>query len=53
MIHAMRRSVGERLEQVYYALLRTTVTRFVPAAIPFDEQDPILEAGLRPDHRVR
>jgi hypothetical protein len=53
MIHAIRRSLGERLDQVYYALLRTTVTRLFPAAIQFDEQDPILGAGFRPHHRLR
>lgn len=52
MIHTMRRSLGEHLEEVYYALLRTTVTRFVPTAVQFDEQDPILGAGFLPDHRV-
>ena len=53
MIHAMRRSLGEHLEGFYYALLRTAVTRFVPAAVQFDEQDPILGAGFLPDHLVR
>ena len=53
MIHAMRRSLGEHLEEVYYVLLRTTVTRFVPAAIQYDEHDPILGTGFPPDHHVR
>ena len=52
MIHTMRRIFGEHLEQVYYSLLRTTVTRFVPAAVQFDERDPILGAGFLPEHRV-
>ena len=47
MIRSMRRSVGERIDHVYYALLRTTVTRFAPAVVRFDEGDPLLSAGVR------
>jgi hypothetical protein len=46
MIHSIRRSLGERIDHVYYALLRTTVTRFAPAVVRFDEGDPLLGAGL-------
>ena len=50
MIRSMRRSVGERIDHAYYALLRTTVTRFAPAMVRFDEGDPLLSAGFeRPD----
>ena len=45
MIRSMRRSVGERIDNVYYALLRTAVTRFAPSAVRFDEGDPLLSAG--------
>ena len=47
MIRSMRRSVGERIDHAYYALLRTTVTRFAPAVVRFDEGDPLLSAGFR------
>lgn len=53
VMHTGRRGLGEHLEHVYYSLLRTTVMRLVPAAIQFDEQDPILGAGFHPDHHVR
>jgi len=46
MIRSVRRSVGERIDHVYYALLRTTVTRFAPAVVRFDEGDPLLGAGV-------
>jgi hypothetical protein len=46
MIHSIRRSVGAQLDYVYYALLRTTVTRFAPSLVQFDEGDPLLSAGL-------
>lgn len=45
MIRSMRRSVGERIDHVYYALLRTTITRFAPSVVQFDEGDPLLSAG--------
>ena len=47
MIRSMRRSVGERIDHAYYVLLRTTVTRFAPALVRFDEADPLLSAGVR------
>lgn len=53
MTHTMRRSLAGHLGQVYYSLLRTTVTRFVPAALQFDDQDPILGAGFAPERRGR
>ncbi len=39
---------GERLDNMRYSLLRRTVTRLVPAAVLFDEADPIL--GARRSH---
>lgn len=48
MIQTMRRSLGEHLEHAYYSLLRETVTRLVPSAVRFDEQDPILNPPFAP-----
>ncbi len=47
MLRSMRRSIGERIDHAYYALLRTTITRFAPAVVRFDEGDPLLGAGVR------
>jgi hypothetical protein len=46
MIRSVRRSVGERIDHVYYSLLRRTVTRFAPEMVRFDEGDPLLVAGF-------
>jgi hypothetical protein len=42
MIHSIRRSLGAQFDHVYYSLLRTTVTRFAPSVVRFDEGDPLL-----------
>ena len=51
MIHSLGRSLGGRLDRAYYSLLRTAVTHLVPAAIQFDDRDPILAAGFGAAHR--
>jgi hypothetical protein len=42
MIRAVRNGLGEHVDRVYYSLLRATVAWLVPAAVRFDEQDPLL-----------
>ncbi len=46
MFRSIRRTVGEQIDHVTYSLLRMTVTRLVPAAVQFDEGDPLLVAGF-------
>jgi hypothetical protein len=52
MIRSIRRGVGEQVDQVYFALLRMTITRFMPAVVQFDEGDPLLGAGSTRVHRA-
>jgi hypothetical protein len=49
---SIRRSIREQIDHAYYALLRTTVTRFAPAVVRFDEGDPLLGAGLARERRT-
>ena len=46
MIRTMRTTFGLRLDHVRYSLLRRAVARFAPAAVQFDEADPILGGGF-------
>ncbi len=45
MIRTVPSSLREQIELIHYSLLRATVAWLVPAAVQFDEQDPILGAG--------
>ena len=45
MIRTVPRSLRQHLELIHYSLLRATVAWLVPAAVQFDEQDPLLGAG--------
>jgi hypothetical protein len=42
----------EYVEPLYYPVLSALVAWFVPAAIQFDERDPLLGAGFVAGHRV-
>jgi hypothetical protein len=49
MNRAVPRNIGEHVNRVYYSLLRATVVWLAPAALQFDEWDPLLGAGLDPE----
>jgi len=53
MIRTVRSSLSEHLDRVYFSLLRATVAWLVPAAVQFDERDPLLGAGFDPGPRRR
>ena len=46
VIRTTHLNFGERLDRMRYSLLRRTVTQFLPAAVLFDEADPVLGAGF-------
>ena len=52
MIGTMRTTFGSRLDQMRYSLLRRTVARFGPGAVPFDEADPMGAAAREVTQRA-
>lgn len=49
MIQTVRSSLRDHIDLVYYSLLRATVAWLVPAAVQFDERDPILGSRFDPE----
>jgi hypothetical protein len=49
MIRTVRRTLRDHIDRAYYSVLRATVAWLVPAAVQFDERDPILGAGFDPE----
>ena len=45
MMRAVASRLRDHIELIHYCLLRAAVAWLVPAAVQFDEQDPILGAG--------
>ena len=49
MIRTVRSRLDDHIDRVYYSLLRATVAWLIPAAVQFDERDPILGSGFDPE----